>query len=505
MSNKSNEDICAENMLKNIEANSTPIPMKPSLTQKQKYNLLMYLLVSAISFTLFVAPSRAGVSVLLFMIIQAGWLYYLKLPKTQILMLAPIFVLALNAFISANPMWQLPNLIVAAVLYAFMAVWIVYGISFKNTSPTLFLRFAEVVGNTFLHSPLPFKWSAGASIKKLPVIRRVLAGVVISIPVLFFLIVMLANADAIFSHAVEGIFIRMLNLIHLHTIGRVLFGFIVGLYLFGILYCIFTGSKEHIQVANRQIKGDCVILGVVLTSVLLVYTLFVAIQFRYLFAPPYDLPYGLNFVTYARRGFFELLVLTFLNIAFILAAVWLTKSQTGRGATFIKWMCMYLCAVTVVLLVSSFYRMWLYGASDGLTRMRTLVFGFLIFEGIGLVFTFFYIMRPKFNIVLVYCLIALSYYMVLNVVPLDRIIAREQVNRYVVNGNAGGLVYATRLSADAAPEIARLLDSDDPHVRYLAQTYFYRIQLSHWWNWESGNVGWRQWNISQELALRLGE
>jgi len=487
-----------------METNLTPLPPKPSLTLKQKRDLLIYLLVSAVSFTILVAPHRAGISVFIFMLIQAGWLYYLKLPKMQLLMLAPVFVLTLNAFISANPMWRAPNLVVAAVLYAFMAVWIVSGISFKDTSPTLFLRFAEIVGNSILHFPLPFKWSSNASIKKLPIIRRVLVGVIISVPVLLFLILMLSSADAIFSHAVEGIFIGILNLINFHTILRILLGFVVGLYLFGILYCVFV-REEQTQAKSIQVKGDCVILGVVLTSVLLVYTLFVAIQFRYLFAPPYDLPYGLNFVTYARRGFFELLFLTFVNIAFILAAVWLIKSQTSRGAALIKWLCMYLCAVTVVLLVSSFYRMWLYSVSDGLTRMRTLVFGFLIFEGIGLVFTFFYIMRPKFNIVLVYCLIALSYYMVLNVVPLDRIIAREQVSRYVVSGNTGGLRYATSLSADAAPEIALLLDSDDADVRYLAQWYFYRIQSTHWWNRVDGNAGWRQWNIAWERALRLGE
>jgi uncharacterized membrane protein len=92
---------------------------------------------------------------------------------------------------------------------------------------------------------------------------------------------------------------------------------------------------------------------------------------------------------YARRGFFELIFLTGVNIAFILLTVWLTKAQKSRAANLTKILCLYLCAITVILLISSFYRMWLHGYDDGLTRMRFLVFGFLIFEFIGLIFTFF--------------------------------------------------------------------------------------------------------------------
>jgi len=38
-------------------------------------------------------------------------------------------------------------------------------------------------------------------------------------------------------------------------------------------------------------EGDAMILNIVLVSVLMVYTLFVMIQFCYLFAPSGDLPY----------------------------------------------------------------------------------------------------------------------------------------------------------------------------------------------------------------------
>jgi len=325
-------------------------------------------------------------------------------------------------------------------------------------------------------------------------VKRIIIGIAISVPVLIFLIIMLSSADIIFSRIVTNSILRMLALVNLATFTRILFGVFVGMYLFGILYSTLAFDKEDdTRSEGTQPIGDCVILNIVLTSVLLVYALFVAIQFRYLFATPDRLPYGLTFVTYARRGFFELVILSGINIIFILIAVWLTKSQNGRGARVTQILCLYLCAVTVVLLVSSFYRMWLYGSDDGLTRMRLLVFGFLIFKGVGLIFTFFYIVKPKFNIILVYCLVALSYYLLLNLVPIDRIIARDQVNRYFA-GRRDCVHYALTLSPDAAPEIARLLDSRSAHSRMLARAYLNAIE---------SDTNWHQWNLSRSRARRL--
>ena len=461
-----------------------------------KRNLLIYLLVSAISFVYLVTTPGAGISVFVFMVIQAAWLYSIMPQKKYILALAPVFILALNSFISANPMWRLPNLFVRLILYGLMAVWAVHGIALKDTSAAIFIKLGQAVCGALLCASAPFKWGKEAKAERLPVLRRVLIGLGISVPVLIFLVIMLSRADMIFSHTVERFFTGISAGFDMGTAVRAWLGIVTGFYLFGILYVIFAGKEEQAdKPAAKQIIGDCMIINIVLSSVLVVYTLFVGIQFRYLFAAPSNLPYGLNFVNYARRGFFELLILTFVNIAFILVVVWLTKSQSGNSAKLAKGLCMYLCAITVVLLISSFYRMWLYGSDDGLTRMRLLVFGFLIFEFIGLGFTFFYIAKPKFNIVLVYCFIALSYYLLLNLVPIDRVITREQINRYFATGQ-GGIHYAMSLSPDAAPEVARLLHSSDIRTRRYAEAYF----VAH--GMES-STSWRQWNLSRSRMLQV--
>jgi len=136
--------------------------------------------------------------------------------------------------------------------------------------------------------------------------------------------------------------------------------------------------------------------------------------------------------------------------------------------------------------------MWLYSWDDGLTRLRFLVFGFLFFEAIGLLATFVYIIRPKFNIIAAYCVIGLAYYLVLNLVPMDRVIAKEQIDRYFETGR-GGIHYVTTLSPDAAPEVARLLTSENDETRLLAASYLERVE-----NMANTRTDWRQWNRALE-------
>ena len=68
------------------------------------------------------------------------------------------------------------------------------------------------------------------------------------------------------------------------------------------------------------------------------------------------------------------------NIMLILISVRLTRLREGLGPKIAGYLCHYLCVVTIILLTSSFYRLWLYSADFGLTRLRLLVFGFLILK-----------------------------------------------------------------------------------------------------------------------------
>lgn len=178
----------------------------------------------------------------------------------------------------------------------------------------------------------------------------------------------------------------------------------------------------------------------------------------------------------------------------------MTKKKNGPSRGLTQGFCCYLCAITFVLLASSFYRMWLYCADDGLTRLRLLVLGFLVFESLGLIGTLLYIVRPKFNIIALYLTVGLSYYLLLNLIPIDRLVAKDQIDRYF-SGRTDGVAYVMTLSADAAPEIRRLLEPQvtEQKTRELARAYFQELQ-------EPNLVPrWQRHNLSVSRALQIAE
>ena len=469
--------------------------MDSDISNIMRRNLLAYLVVSAFTFSCLILVVNAGISVLVFVAVQFVCLWYLSPSKKPLLVFVPLFIFGLNAFISANTMWRVPNVIVALLLYSVMALWLTGQFSLKGSLMGFAVKTLVNVFEPFGYYSKPVSWCLEGHKAHMPLVRRVLLGVGIAVPCLIFLSVMLASADAIFAYTVGDWVWNVVELLRIDTILRAIIGALVGFYLFGVMY--YVNMKDRKMLNSPLIKarhGDLIVINIVMVSVLLIYTLFVVIQFRYLFASVYDLPFGLTFEAYARRGFFELMFLTALNIACILVTVWLTKESVGNGARLTRALNLYLCAVTSVLLVSSFYRMWLHGSDDGLTRMRFMVFGFLIFKAIGIAATFVYIAKPRFNIVAVYCAIALVYYLLLNVVPMDAIVARSQIDRYFTTGRAG-VWYVTLLSPDAAAEVSRLYASESTYTRERVRQFFDRTDM------ERGS--WRQWNISADRYVRI--
>ncbi|MDR1101603.1 MAG: DUF4173 domain-containing protein [Clostridiales bacterium] len=205
---------------------------------------------------------------------------------------------------------------------------------------------------------------------------------------------------------------------------------------------------------------DLLITNITSTLVLIIYTFFVLIQITYLFTGIGTLPAGLTYAEYARRGFFQLLILSIINIVMIFAIINLTRNATGKWAKYKTVILAYSCFVTAVLLASSFYRMWLYIDFYGMTRLRFLVISFLCFEILGLIATVRYVMRPTFNIVGVYVCIMLAFYTFVNLAPMDAIIAKNQVDRYIAD-ESGDIYYVTTLSNDVVPQLSRLLEYEN--------------------------------------------
>ncbi len=116
-------------------------------------------------------------------------------------------------------------------------------------------------------------------------------------------------------------------------------------------------------------------------------------------------------------------------------------------------------------------------------------------------FTFLYILRPRFNIVSVYLAVGLAYYLLLNVVPMDYFIAKSQIAKYT-NGERDDLAYAFSLSPDAAQPLFDLLqERDDPALCEAASIYFSKFADLD----QTPPQRWQRFNLSQEKYLKLAE
>lgn len=464
------------------------------IEKSAKRNLLLYLLVSAVGFTYLVLPERASLGVAVFGLIQCLFLAILVPNKKSLWFIAPIFLLALSFVLYANPMWHFTNFLAIALLLSALVLWPNGRLALFEDSLLFVKRILAGVFAPFSAFSLPFKWAAEGQKKSARLLLRILKALLITLPCLLFLVLMLSLADDVFRLKAVSFSNALFDLFSFNVLWKVLLGLLAGLYLFGMLAGIFVKKEESPSAFTLPQKkaADILLYGVLLSSVLAVYLMFIAIQFQYLFAGS-ALPNSLTYAEYARHGFFELLFLSGLNILLILFTMSRTKAMAGKKSIFIKTVLTALTAVTVLLLVSSFYRMTLYSEVNGLTRLRLLVYIFLGFEAVGLLATFVYILKPKFNIKALYALLMLVFYLTINLVPIDALIAKDQVNRYLADGS-GDIVYVLTLSHDAIPAVSVLLEDEESDLltRRMVRRHLNRVSQdihkipSRWQRWNLG-------------------
>ena len=178
---------------------------------------------------------------------------------------------------------------VIIALYSVMVLVMIDQFPIKEDS---FRFIYNVIVNVFRpikHVLLPFKWWSRDDQKKTELIKRVAKGIAVTVPCLFILIVMLSSADLVFLEGTKNFFNNIWHLLDSEMVYKLIYGIAIGLYLFGFMYIAYNpedGAQTHETKASTK---DLAILNALLISVLVVYTLFVFIQFRYLLPGPSSL------------------------------------------------------------------------------------------------------------------------------------------------------------------------------------------------------------------------
>jgi hypothetical protein len=196
-------------------------------------------------------------------------------------------------------------------------------------------------------------------------------------------------------------------------------------------------------------------------AVLVAFGAFVAVQLAVLFG---DRDYvmrtvGLTFAQYARRGFWQLLVVTLLTLVVIAVAARKAPRVDLGDRIVLRVLLGALAVGALVVVASALWRMSVYEQAYGFTRLRVFVSAFEIW--LGALFVLVLVAGVKLRAAWLAQAVVATWVLTLiglAVLNPDRFIADQNVARYHRTGSLDAW-YLSTLSSDAAPTLDKLQGS----------------------------------------------
>ncbi|MDH5507617.1 MAG: DUF4173 domain-containing protein [Anaerolineae bacterium] len=405
--------------------------------------------------------------------------------RASLWLLPPIAFLATMSFVRMEPMTTLLNI---GLTLFFMAVltstftggrWMQYtlidyilrlgalGISAlsKATGITLNVR------KTKPQDQAASKWDT---------LTRVARGLLLAVPILWIFAGLLASADPIFSDNLD----RFLDIFKIEDFWE----FFWQLFIIGSIAYLTTGIfthallNSHDEGINKSIK--LAYLGFVeawtiLGSVLVLFSAFVMVQFRYFFGGETNIALTkFTYAQYARRGFAELVIVALFSLALFLGLSMLTQREKPRERKIFSGLGIALFILVGVMLLSAFQRLSLYEAAYGFTRLRTYTHVFMVWLALLLLATVVMELRACLRAFPQAALFAaLGFTLTLNVLNVDVFIVQKNIalmeqKNIEVSGreNMLDVAYLASLSEDAVPVLSEM------YYEAVAQNQQHRVE-----------------------------
>lgn len=470
------------------------------------FDLLFWKKIPGISFFLFCMLCLTGVISLLH---KAG----LRAAKKSYLLLIPIVFLAVMTFIRAEPLTLGLNYLMVLGLMALFAMsyaggrWLEYGlVDYVG-------KFFHLVGS-MLALPLTTRSDAdskqnGASsetgAKKYLAILR---GLALALPFIFIFAALFAAGDMVFAEKM-GAFIDLFKLENLPE--YILRGMIILLAAYALAGFFLHAARNSHDKKLMGIEKPIVkpFLGfseaaIVLTSVNVLFVLFVAVQFRYFFFGRANIILeGFTYAEYARRGFGEMTGAACISLLLIAGLSAITKREKVKQIKWFSALAGGLVLLVLVVLYSAFQRLLLYEYAYGFTRARTYAHVFMVWLGLALAAVMFVEMRGKIrfftNILLA---AALGFVVALNILNVDAFIVKRNIQR-TKQGMKLHASYLTELSEDTVPALAALYV--DPSLDFeTREAVGATLACMHYEDKGSEQkMTWQSYHFSRQFAVKI--
>lgn len=508
-----NKVIIQENKVKSFrysEANKSLIRNKIS----QNFHVFGAIsLLFGIIFALLFYNASFGLNVLLFVCVMVALLVismkFLTIPikKVTYAYYTGAILLGLSSMLTASEILQFFNIIGIMLLLDLSLLnqfnetntWDYT----KNINKMLLLPFEciALIGKPFLDC---IQYSKNIKFFKNREVRNILIGAIISIPLLLFIGSLLSSADMLFGSMTKDIFNFLFSSEIILVVTMVLFGYIA-------CYCIIYGAstkEAFMENQNNRNKADALIGITVLCSLCLVYALFCSIQILYLFNHGlFVLPAEFTFSEYARKGFFELLAVTIINIVLLLVI-----NEHFKESKIIRYLLTFMTICTYIMIASAFYRMLLYIDAYKLSFLRLFVLLFLIIDSFVLAGGIATVWNKRFPLFGFSVVVVTISYLIFSFIKPDYYIAYYNT-KDMKEINVNDVIYLTSISFDAAPIVVPYLDKlvnnsyeitfdDEYHyseveLKNMIENYYIHIDYQY------KNQGLRDFNLSYYNANKI--
>lgn len=320
-------------------------------------------------------------------------------------------------------------------------------------------------------------------------------GLVLAVPAGVVFGSLLGSADPVFGELLRGMVAVDPELLLGHALGWTAAAWVAAALLRGSLPGAGGWASALFRLPLPSLGP--IEIGMTLGLVDLLFAGFVAFQLPYLFggAAWVQQAAGVTLAEYARRGFFELVVVAALVLPLLLACHALLSPDDAGARRLYRALAGVQLVLLFAIIGSGFHRMALYQHEFGLTSDR--FFASAVMTGLAVTCGWFMVtvLRGRPFLFARGALFAWGAWLaLLNVVNPDRVIVETNIRRQAA-GQTLDVHYLTRLSADAVPALVAHLPALHPVDRQVVRTELERRQ-----DLDSGDI--REWHYGRLLARR---
>lgn len=472
-------------------------------------NALGLSVLLALLFSFLFVHQRAGVSVPIFVAALIGstlGLKYVKLGKKSFnrfdLLYIPFFLLSLSFAWHQTESLLVLNAMLMIVSYLPITYFSIYRDVYKRFSYVnagLSYIQAIVDGITGSMSFLKGLFSVTQEKKvnnerSRSVIIAVFAGCLVSIPLLLIFTLLFTLADDAFREVLKKADIHVSS-------DYVIVTVLITSVLLATFVALFFGNLARLVIhqeykENREKGFQAIVSSVVLTSLNILFGMFVIVQFVYYYGD-HDrvVKLGLTYSEYARKGFWELQIVSMLALAFIYVFKRFTVAKSRNAKIVVKSLLTFFTLNVLLVVYSAHSRMMLYEKGYGYTHLRLYTQVFMYYEVALFAFLLVSIWYRKIfrHFSLYSFVVGLVFLIVLNLLNPDYLIARQNIERYK-DGKNLDVQYILELSPDAYLQ----LKDQDFETKPLYKCELIRKNRELVRNTNS----WREFNVSNYRAKK---